>query len=311
MKQLFLAIFLFQIVLTFKIMDLDNLKVLSSPKYCSKDLQMLLIVHSAPKNVELRHTIRQTWGKNLKRVFVLGQNSKWDPKIEKESKKFKDILQVNFQDSYRNLTYKHLIGYWWASNHCQNSRFILKTDDDQVLDVFHLPHYLKNFVQDQDPFYLCPVLSKTEPQRNSESKWFVDFGQFSDDFYPDYCSGYVQVTNIKTIKIMLELSKSEKYFFIDDLFITGILMRKFPSLIRIYDWTQSFLNGQGQETHQVLYGDSFEPKWIGASDIQSPEIKTLFEKFKICHQTMCYLKMYNNDLKAIQPTLKILNKDEL
>ena len=50
----------------------------------------------------------------MKRIFVLGDSPEWNEMLKDEHKSYKDILQINFVDAYRNMTYKHLSGYWWV-----------------------------------------------------------------------------------------------------------------------------------------------------------------------------------------------------
>jgi beta-1,3-galactosyltransferase 1 len=56
--------------------------------------------------------------------------------IEEENKKFKDIVQGQFIDSYRNLTNKGVMGYKWISEHCMNAEIVLKVDDDAFVNFF-------------------------------------------------------------------------------------------------------------------------------------------------------------------------------
>ncbi len=55
-----------------------------------------------------------------------------------------DLVQENFLDSYRNLTLKTLMGIRWASIYCANAKFIVKIDDDVVLNPYFLVNYLDN-----------------------------------------------------------------------------------------------------------------------------------------------------------------------
>jgi hypothetical protein len=40
----------------------------------------------------------------------------------------------------------------------------------------------------------------------------------------------------------LDVSKDEPYFWIDDMFVTGVLASKVPHEIKIYNWKNSFLS---------------------------------------------------------------------
>lgn len=39
----------------------QNIDIILKPKSCREDLPLLTIIHSAPKNVELRQAIRESW----------------------------------------------------------------------------------------------------------------------------------------------------------------------------------------------------------------------------------------------------------
>jgi hypothetical protein len=92
----------------------------------------------------------------------------------------------------------------WVQNYCSKSKFILKTDDDQVVDVHHLVPFLDNFLPKTDlPFFLCHYLQDQKPQRDFTSKWFVSINEFPGQTYPEYCAGWAYVTNHKTIDNIL------------------------------------------------------------------------------------------------------------
>ena len=55
-----------------------------------------------------------------------------------------DLVQENFVDSYRNLTLKTLMAIRWASTYCSNANFVLKIDDDVLVNPSPLLEYLDN-----------------------------------------------------------------------------------------------------------------------------------------------------------------------
>jgi beta-1,3-galactosyltransferase 1 len=91
------------------------------------------------EEVKQRMTFRQTWLKDTNNntglaryVFLLGtlDNATLQEQLRQESMQFKDIIQFNFVDSYRNITYKSIMGFKWAVQFCSKVKFIFKTDDD-------------------------------------------------------------------------------------------------------------------------------------------------------------------------------------
>ena len=52
-------------------------------------------------------------------------------------------FQGNFLDTYKNLTYKHMMGYKWLHRHCPNQpKYVVKADDDVFVEIFHLYHFV-------------------------------------------------------------------------------------------------------------------------------------------------------------------------
>ncbi|XP_042540083.1 beta-1,3-galactosyltransferase 4 [Dipodomys spectabilis] len=104
---------------------------------------LLILVCSAPGNLNQRNAIRASWGGlhearglRVQTLFLLGEPSRQQENyLAQESVAKADILQAAFQDSYRNLTLKTLSGLNWADKYCPMARYILKTDDDVYVNV--------------------------------------------------------------------------------------------------------------------------------------------------------------------------------
>lgn len=106
-------------------------------------VDLLIYIHSAPSNFKNRIIIRETWGKRalfpqIRLVFMLGstRDQEVSDKVNMESEIYHDIVQQNFDDSYRNLTLKCLMALDWVTKYCSQSKFVLKTDDDVIVIIF-------------------------------------------------------------------------------------------------------------------------------------------------------------------------------
>ena len=74
---------------------------------------LLVYVHTSPGNFKRRLSIRETWARrsmfhDIRLVFMMGSTdeTKINERLLLEFEYYNDIVQENFQDSYRNLTYK-------------------------------------------------------------------------------------------------------------------------------------------------------------------------------------------------------------
>ncbi|XP_072399038.1 beta-1,3-galactosyltransferase 5-like [Diabrotica undecimpunctata] len=210
-----------------------NFSIINQVCHESNPVLVLTVVHSAPLNFNKRQAIRDTWGQvdeTKKVVFIIGDPSSLEQqkKIEAESALFGDIVQGNFIDTYRNLTYKHVTVLKYFVYHCPHAKFLLKTDDD----VFINWPSMKNFLTydlcpsgDRQTIY-CITRTDSHVDRN-ESKWVVTFEEYPEEVYPPYCLGYVLIyTPEVVVALYNEAQKSNSFLWVDDAFVTGILFKK-------------------------------------------------------------------------------------
>lgn len=73
-------------------------------------------------------------------VFVLGKvaDDKVMTKIKMEYSHYGDIVQEDFMDSYRNLTYKGIAALKWITHHCRQASFAIKSDDDIMINFLQV-----------------------------------------------------------------------------------------------------------------------------------------------------------------------------
>lgn len=123
-------------------------------KVCDEsNIYLVIYIHSAPKQFERREHIRQTWGNSTYHevkfalFFVIGMVSNdaiFMQDIEEESEKYNDVLQEDFEDSYRNLSLKAIAALRWIDLHCKHVKFVLKADDDTFINMFNYLKQLKS-----------------------------------------------------------------------------------------------------------------------------------------------------------------------
>lgn len=104
------------------LIDVTNFRFVINHDPCNKTQPLLvMLIHSAPANLPKRMVIRDTWGQRRLGaivLFLVGIDDKLQYNIEVEDKAYGDIVQGNFKDAYRNMTYKHVMTLKWATYHC-------------------------------------------------------------------------------------------------------------------------------------------------------------------------------------------------
>lgn len=126
------------------------------------------------------------------------------------------------------------MGLSWAAFHpCLRPKIIIKMDDDAVVDFRQLIDFLQSKLPsiEADPTadYLAGyAFREAVPERSETSKWYVTREEYEDDFYPDYLSGWMYIIKPSTARrlILTTLERELNIFWIDDIWMTGILREK-------------------------------------------------------------------------------------
>ncbi|XP_060810064.1 lactosylceramide 1,3-N-acetyl-beta-D-glucosaminyltransferase-like, partial [Amyelois transitella] len=193
---------------------------------------LVIIVSTRPTNFANRMAIRKTWGKTVdstKLVFLLGEaDNITNQLLTEEIKLYGDIVQGNFIDAYKNLTYKYVMGLKWVTHHCPKAKYVLKTDDDIVVNIKEVWNYLGRVLSPFGAKSLinCHTYENSLAQRNENSKYQVTLDEYKDYYYPAYCGGWAIIYSQDVISKLLEVAQSISYFWIDDVQITGICAQK-------------------------------------------------------------------------------------
>ncbi len=165
-----------------------------------------------------------------------------------EAAKFQDILQVDFEDDYQNLTLKTITGMQWVESFCNCSKLYIKMDDD----VYFYGHNLDKLqsiltkYNSYDNSMACArsVLHKNA-RRNPNSTWHVSERDYPFKTYPPFCAGYGYAMTLEIVHRILQMAYQTRFFWIDDVFIGIVAQRASVGLIpiqQLYHRIYFFLN---------------------------------------------------------------------
>ena len=139
---------------------------------------------SAPNYFDKRQLLRETWLRHVNDPhyhrglidvvgfgFILGQtsNATIQSQIEEESRKHGDILQVEMDDSYRNLTRKSVAFLNWVNTNCPHVDFVMKIDDDGYINVHNLATALSKLSPKEMSVYGKQVGDKWDVDRSTRN----------------------------------------------------------------------------------------------------------------------------------------------
>lgn len=70
---------------------------------------------------------------------------------------------------------------------------------------------------------ICFGWKNARVERNQNDKWYVSLNEFAGNHYPKYCGGFFLLMTNDAISSLYKQSFREKFFWIDDIWLTGIV----------------------------------------------------------------------------------------
>jgi len=112
-------------------------------------------------------------------------------KIREEYLLHKDIIQMNsFVDSYFLMTKKIIKSFKWTSYYCSNAKYVLRINDDVILNKYEFINYFKQIPYKQSQIY-GNLVKGSYPNRDINSKFYVKWNEYAPKKYPWYVDGKI------------------------------------------------------------------------------------------------------------------------
>ena len=278
--------------------------ILTPKDICSREpdddiMLLVLLVHSAVDNRAQRDSIRNTWastthrftGVRISLVFLIGidPDQRLMTNVLNEGNAYKDLVILDMMDTYRNLSLKSLLGLHWVTEFCEESKFVLKLDDDVYVDlqniiklldarfisdeiynakrdIYNKENIINNHLSNSNqsiPFVVGHGLVGSV-NRNSRvmryGLWSLNYKLHPEEFYPDYCSGNMYLMNRTVVKLLLQTSYS--YRIADDVSEADVDRVTRSGEIRFVPFEDVFITGYlAQRIGLRCYHHDAFPHW--------------------------------------------------
>ncbi|XP_059399145.1 beta-1,3-galactosyltransferase 1-like [Carassius carassius] len=223
--------------------------IIDQPEICERQKPFVVImVPVPPGDVEARSGIRRTWGREkvvadkvVVVLFIMGSRSGNDEEtlqeqLRNESQQYKDLLQSNFLDSYKNLTIKTMVMMEWISRNCQQASFAVKVDADVLLNMNNLMNMLVS-LNPVPANYMTGLVWYTSPViRNPFNKFFLPYNVYPRSTFPPYPLGMCYIISLDLPNKFLQESKHIKPIYLEDAYLgmclenLGIVPTKPPNI---------------------------------------------------------------------------------
>ncbi len=212
--------------------------IINNPVLCSDrgPLYQVILVVTAPTHFLIRQMLRQTWAQNnllkdypSQTVFLIGNShcNETQSALLKENETYGDIIQTDFKDSYHNITLKVLMGIKWVMRYCNNTRYVLRVNDDMFVDMINVVQIIEEKYPHANRTILgVPMFNVTVLRADAECnhKWCVgneDHPEFV--VYPPYANGNFFFLTSDILQELYQTALTINFFWIEDIFITGIV----------------------------------------------------------------------------------------
>lgn len=147
--------------------------------------------------------------------------------IQDEADIHGDLLYIDMNDSYFNLTLKLMSAFKWVRDHCSTVKFILKVDTDTFVNVPLLVDLLM-LNENRLQFSVTGHVFSHERTVHRKGVWALNSSLYPPPIYPVYVSGCNYILSASALGQMVELLPfmpvdHMSTFLGEDYFVTGVL----------------------------------------------------------------------------------------
>lgn len=196
------------------------------------NITIIFIITTVHSHFTQRTSLRSTWLKhsknntsNVRYFFLLGEtfNTTLREIVRRENMIYRDIVEAQFRDSYKNLTVKTIMGLKFAISYCKHAQYVMKTDDDVFINIKMILKILQHDSVPKDTvFGNC---KRGKPKRNPLSKWYTSVRGFPHSTYPNRCAGPLYGLSMDVARHIIAVSSSVPFFHLEDVYIGLCLQR--------------------------------------------------------------------------------------
>ncbi|XP_070535649.1 beta-1,3-galactosyltransferase 5-like [Ptychodera flava] len=240
--------------------------------FCDDDVFLVTLVMTRHENVVQRQAIRQSWGgvtriagKKIHHVFILAETDDLTLReaVKGEILTHRDIVVLNFRDSYLNLTFKTLQSLHLVKRYCPRVDYVLKADDDVFINYYSLTMFLLESPRRQ--YAVGHKYQKAMPIRWKKSKWYTSRKVYPARIYPPYLAGTAYLMSRDVAHQVHMRSHDVTFLPWEDVFV-GLCLKKIkvvPQMDRRFDThAVEFRRNVTCPIHRVFSIHHMEPRNI-------------------------------------------------
>ena len=205
--------------------------IITHPEACQRfhKLKLLVLVMSKSENSLWRNIIRKSWGSYKNQIvlmFILGQAPTMQKQLEikLENSEFQDIIQTDYFDTWENLKLKSFALIKWAHDHCNNTNFVMKIDEDTFASLDTIVEYLDATEHRSNTIFGYKWHLKPVIRDPTWIKYYLSYDEYDVYEYMDHMDGSAYVLTYDILDDILYLGLTYPITRVgDSVLITGFL----------------------------------------------------------------------------------------
>ncbi|CAI4225433.1 unnamed protein product [Auanema sp. JU1783] len=194
-------------------------KVLIKPSLPDKP-ERVLVIRTGPGSLDYRNFIRRTWKPKIDSyapvIFVCATSPRSE--VEIEAKKYNDILQFEFADSYHNLSWKMMAIYGFVLRELPTVQEIIVINDDTIVNATSLRTLSRPMPSSKA--WIIGKISRGYPRLfMSWLPWHVPGEMYPHLCYPRFTQGSSFILSREGARLLLDTVCKVPFVHLDDIFV--------------------------------------------------------------------------------------------
>lgn len=191
---------------------------------------------------------QETYNPTIITINDTPTKQKQEQQQQQTTKSTKQSLYDSMKNFAQALTHSEDSSSSSSSHHHHHDHHDHQSTFSASAELFHRPQNL----------LFCQKITGSLVKRSYRSKWRVSFKEYSERYYPPYCPGYAIIYSPDVVFRLYTAAQKFKYFWIDDVHITGVLAQQTNTTITT-------------SSHYVLYSGECERLLTGKTDLNDME----------------------------------------
>ena len=208
----------------------DSLRLYKSLCKGPLPADFIIVLHSGTdtRSAKRRAEARKTWQQEVKKLhfrvltmftLALSKNHTVNTKIRQEAETEGDMVIFDFLDDFKNLTLKTMASFEWITQNCNNTKFVLKTDEDTFVNFTNIVKYLPTISDNFGVIGSGFGFKDSIVYRDPTFKFGVPVEQYPFSRYGPYCSGRGYMMTTATLQLIVRASAFIPEIIMEDVYV--------------------------------------------------------------------------------------------